>query len=141
MNNDRFLTGYVAAQAMPGPLFSFTAYLGATSNHLPNGWLGGIIALVAIYLPSGLLVIGLLPFWSALRQVTAFQAALRGVNAAVVGILLAALYQPIWTSAIHTPVDFALGLGAFALLVIWRWPAWALIILAIAGTSVVSLLT
>ncbi len=97
VTNDQFITGYAAAQAVPGPLFTFSAYLGAVSKPAPNGWLGALIALVAIFLPSFFFVIGILPFWNALRTKVSFQAALRGVNAAVVGILLAALYQPIWT--------------------------------------------
>jgi len=127
VTNDQFLAGYAAAQAVPGPLFSFSAYLGAISKPAPNGWIGAAIALVAIYLPSFLLLIGILPFWNRLRAFEPFKAALRGINAAVVGILLAALYQPIWTSAIHAPTDFALALVAFGLLVIWKLPPWAVV--------------
>ncbi|MDQ2713444.1 MAG: chromate efflux transporter [Chloroflexota bacterium] len=130
VTNDRFLTGYAATQAAPGPLFTFSAYLGAVSRPAPNGWLGALIALVAIFLPSFLMVIGILPFWNRLRAIEAFQSALRGINAAVVGILLAALYQPIWTSAIHAPSDFALSLLAFGLLVIWKVPPWLVVVLA-----------
>ncbi|GCE30546.1 chromate transporter [Dictyobacter alpinus] len=130
VSNDQFITGYAAAQAVPGPLFTFSAYLGAVSHPSPNGWLGGIIALVAIFLPSFLFVTGILPFWNQLRTYQPFQAALRGINAAVVGILLAALYQPIWTTAIHVPVDFALGLLAFGLLVIWKLPPWAVVLIS-----------
>ena len=130
VTNDQFLTGYAAAQAVPGPLFTFATYLGAVSKPAPNGWLGALIALVAIFLPSFLFVMGILPFWNRLRAIEAFQAALRGINAAVVGILLAALYQPIWTSAIHAPVDFALGLVAFGLLVIWKVPPWMVVVLS-----------
>ena len=134
VTNDQFLTGYAAAQAVPGPLFTFSAYLGAVSKPSPNGWLGALIALVAIYLPSFLLLIAILPFWNRLRAFEPFQAALRGINAAVVGILLAALYQPIWTSAIHGSVDFALALLAFGLLVIWKLPPWVVVIvLALLG--------
>jgi chromate transporter len=129
VTNDQFLAGYGAAQAVPGPLFTFSAYLGAVSKTAPNGWLGALIALIAMFLPSFLFVIGILPFWNRLRSIEAFQAALRGINAAVVGILLAALYQPIWTSAIHTPVDFALGLFAFGLLVLWKLPSWLVVLL------------
>ncbi|MDQ2906075.1 MAG: chromate efflux transporter [Chloroflexota bacterium] len=139
VTNDQFLTGYAAAQAVPGPLFTFSAYLGAVSKPAPNGWLGALIALVAIFLPSFLMVIGILPFWNHLRTIEAFQSALRGINAAVVGILLAALYQPIWTSAIHAPSDFALSLLAFGLLVIWKVPPWIVVVLAAligAGLSV-----
>jgi chromate transporter len=130
VTNDQFLTGYGAAQAVPGPLFTFSAYLGAASKPAPDGWLGALIALIAIFLPSFLFVIGILPFWNHLRSIEAFQAALRGINASVVGILLAALYQPIWTSAIHAPVDFALGLLAFGLLVVWKLPPWLVVLLA-----------
>ena len=130
VTNDQFITGYAAAQAIPGPLFTFSAYLGAVSRPAPNGWLGALIALLAIFLPSFLLLIGILPFWNRLRALEPFQAALRGINAAVVGILLAALYQPIWTSAIHTPVDFTLTLIAFGLLVVWKLPPWMVVIIS-----------
>ena len=130
VTNDQFLTGYAAAQAVPGPLFTFAAYLGAISKPAPNGWIGAIIALVAIYLPSFLLLIGILPFWNRLRAFEPFQAGLRGINAAVVGILLAALYQPIWTSAIYVPGDFALALVAFGLLVIWKMPPWVVVVVS-----------
>jgi len=130
VTTDQFLTGYAASQAVPGPIFTFSAYLGAVSKPAPNGWLGALIALVAIFLPSFLFVIGILPFWNRLRAIEAFQAALRGINAAVVGILLAALYQPIWISAIHAPVDFALGLLAFGLLVVWKVPPWVVVVLS-----------
>ena len=130
VTNDQFLAGYAAAQAVPGPLFTFAAYLGAVSKPAPNGWSGATIALVAIFLPSFLFVIGILPFWNRLRTFEPFKAALRGVNAAVVGILLAALYQPIWVSAIHGPLDFALGLFAFGLLAIWKVPPWMVVLLS-----------
>ncbi|HEX7734391.1 MAG TPA: chromate efflux transporter [Ktedonobacteraceae bacterium] len=137
VSNDQFLTGYATAQAVPGPLFTFSAYLGTVSKSAPNGWLGALIALVAIFLPSFCFVMGILPFWNRLRSIEAFQAALRGINAAVVGILLAALYQPIWTSAIHAPLDFALGLIAFGLLVIWKVPPWVVVVLsALLGVGV-----
>jgi chromate transporter len=141
LTNDQFLTGYAATQAVPGPLFTFAAYLGAVSKPGPNGWVGALIALVAIFLPSFLFVIGILPFWNRLRAIKAFQSALRGINATVVGILLAALYQPIWISAIHAPVDFALGLLAFGLLVIWKLPPWLVVLLSAligAGLSFVA---
>src|SRR6266568_6390710 len=130
VTNDQFLAGYAAAQAVPGPLFTFAAYLGAVSKPAPNGWPGAAIALLAIFLPSFLFVIGILPFWNRLRTFEPFKAALRGVNAAVVGILLAALYQPIWVSAIHGPLDFALGLFAFGLLAIWKVPPWVVVLLS-----------
>lgn len=127
VDNDAFLAGYGAAQAVPGPLFTFAAYLGAVMRPAPHGWLGGIIALVAIYLPSFLLLIGVLPFWDDLRRKITVRAALRGVNAAVVGVLLAALYTPVWTSAIQGPRDFALALAAFLGLVFWRLPPWLVV--------------
>jgi chromate transporter len=130
----RFLAGYGVAQAMPGPIFTFAAYLGAAMTPGPNGLAGGLLCLLAIYLPSFLLLAGVLPFWDALRREAAVQAALRGVNAAVVGLLLAALYTPVWTSAIRTPPDFGIGVVAFLLLVIWRLPPWLVVILgALAG--------
>src|SRR5438445_8402617 len=118
------------AQAVPGSLFTVSAYLGAVSRPAPDGWLGALIALIAIFLPSFLFVIGILPFWNRLRSIEAFQAALRGINAAVVGILLSALYQPIWTSAIHAPSAFALCLLAFGLLVIWKMLPWIVVVVS-----------
>ena len=131
---ENFLTGYGAAQAVPGPLFSFAAYLGAVSKMMPNGWSGGLIALVAIYLPSFLMVAAALPYWTELRRDAKAAAALAGVNAAVVGILLAALYTPVWTSAIHAPKDFLVALLAFGALQFWHAPAWAVVI----GTALLS---
>src|SRR5919106_3163628 len=129
VSNDAFLAGYGAAQAVPGPLFTFSAYLGTVSKPTPNGWVGGLLCLVAIFLPSFLLLIGALPFWDALRRRPQVQAALLGVNAAVVGLLLAALYRPVWTSAIFGPADFALGILAFLLLTLWTVPPWLVVIL------------
>ncbi len=121
---ETFIAGYGAAQAVPGPLFSFSAYLGAVFG----GWIGGLLALIAIFLPSFLLVWAALPFWAALRAQPAAQAALAGINAAVVGILLAALYQPVITSAIRGPLDVALALSAFAALQFWQAPPWAVVV-------------
>ncbi|SIQ66160.1 chromate transporter [Marinobacterium stanieri] len=132
ISDDLFLAGYGAAQAVPGPLFTFAAYLGTAMNTLP-GWLGGLIALVAIFTPSFLLVAGVLPFWEQLRRRTGVRAALAGVNAAVVGLLLAALYNPIWTGTLHAPVHFALVLLAFAALQIWKLPVWLLVLLYALG--------
>jgi chromate transporter len=129
ISNDAFLAGYGAAQAVPGPLFTFSAYLGAMMGPPPSGWIGGFICLAAIFLPSFLLVIGVLPFWDSLRRRPTAQAALRGVNAAVVGLLLAALYDPVWTSAIFAPRDFLLALAAFALLAFWKVPPWLVVVL------------
>jgi chromate transporter len=130
ISDDAFLAGYGAAQAVPGPLFTFSAYLGAAMAPSPNGWAGAIICLLAVFLPSFLLVFGALPFWAQLRDRPAAQTVLRGVNAAVVGLLLAALYQPVWTSAIGRPADFALGVTAFLLLAMWRTPPWLVVVLA-----------
>jgi chromate transporter len=128
VSNDAFLAGYGAAQAMPGPLFTFAAYLGAAMTLPPNGWAGGLICLAGIFAPSFLLVIGALPFWEALRRRGGVQSALKGVNAAVVGLLLAALYTPVWTSAIHGPIDFAIGLLAFLALMFWKVPPWLVVL-------------
>jgi chromate transporter len=136
VTDDAFLAGYGAAQAVPGPLFTFAAYLGAAMGPTPNGWVGATLCLVAVFLPSFLLVFGALPFWAELRNRPAAQAALRGVNAAVVGLLLAALYRPVWTSAIGRPVDFAIAVTAFLLLSMWRTPPWLVVVLAaIAGQA------
>jgi len=135
VSNDAFLAGYGAAQAVPGPLFTFAAYLGAAMRLPPNGWLGGLVAVVAIFLPSFLLVGGLLPFWESLRHRVRVQAALRGVNAAVVGVLLAALFTPVWTSAVHTPADFGLGVTAFLLLALWSLPPWLVVVLGAAAAA------
>src|SRR5205823_1076852 len=141
VSNDAFLAGYGAAQAVPGPLFTFAAYLGTVMGPAPNGWAGGLLCLVAIFLPSFLLLVGALPFWDALRRRPAVQSALRGVNAAVVGLLLAALYTPVWTSAIHAPRDFALGIAAFLLLALWAVPPWLVVIFgAIAATLVAAII-
>jgi chromate transporter len=137
IGNDEFLAGYGAAQALPGPLFTFAAYLGAVMRPAPNGWLGAAICLLAIYLPSFLLVSGALPFWDYARRHAGMRAALLGVNAAVVGLLLAALYNPVWTSAIHEPSDFALALAAFLLLAFWRVPPWLTVILTAAGAILI----
>ncbi|QEX23220.1 chromate transporter [Hypericibacter adhaerens] len=138
VTNDAFLAGYGAAQAVPGPLFTFSAYLGASMGPAPHGWLGAIICLVAIFLPSFLLVVGALPFWEGLRRRAAIQAALRGVNAAVVGLLLAALYTPVWTSGITKASDFALGAAAFLLLFLWKTPPWLVVLLGAAGGAVLA---
>ncbi|HRI90283.1 MAG TPA: chromate efflux transporter [Accumulibacter sp.] len=134
VSNASFLAGYGAAQAVPGPLFTFAAFLGASMNQAPSGWLGGVICLVAVFVPSFLLVFGALPFWEQLRRSAHTQAALSGVNAAVVGLLLAALYQPVWTSAIRQPADFGLALIALVALMFWRLPPWLVVIAsAVAG--------
>jgi chromate transporter len=134
VTNEQFVAGYGAAQAVPGPLFTFAAYLGAVRTGPPNGVAGATLALVAVFLPSFFLVIGALPFWARLRAQARFQSALGGVNAAVVGLLLAALYRPVWTSAIATPADFSLALAAFGLLAFWKLPPWLVVLLgAVVG--------
>jgi chromate transporter len=125
-----FLAGYGAAQAVPGPLFTFAAYLGAVNQMGLEPLLGAALALVGIFLPAFLLVAGALPFWNRLRGYTRVQAALQGVNAGVVGILLAALYNPVWTGAIRNSADFALALGCFTLLAHWKAPPWLVVLLA-----------
>lgn len=120
VGNSEFLAGYGAAQAVPGPLFTFAAYLGAVMNGPLSGWLGGLVFLVVVFVPAFLLVVGALPFWDALRQRDAVRSAMAGVNAGVVGILLSALYDPVWTSAIHGRADFGMALAAFGLLVYAR---------------------
>jgi len=133
VTNDAFLAGYGAAQAVPGPLFTFAAYLGAVMQPAPNGWVGASLCLVAVFLPSFLLVVGVLPFWQQLRQRRRAQAALSGVNAAVVGLLLAALYHPVWTAGINSSADFALAAAAFLLLFMWQAPPWLVVMLCAAG--------
>lgn len=128
VSNDVFLAGYGAAQAMPGPLFTFAAFLGASMTQAPTGWLGGLLCLLAIFAPSFLLVMGALPFWESLRRSPRTQAALAGVNAAVVGLLLAALYQPVWTSAIFTAQDFGLALIGVVALMVWKLPSWLVVV-------------
>jgi chromate transporter len=137
VTNDQFLAGYGAAQAVPGPLFTFAAYLGTVGRSSPNGLLGGTIALVAIFLPSFLLIFGALPFWDWLRGSAGFRRALAGTNAVVVGILLAALYTPIWTSAIVAPVDVAIAGGGLALLATGRVPPIAVVALTAAAGQVI----
>ena len=138
ITNEQFVAGYGATQAVPGPLFTFSAYLGAVMH----GWSGGLLTLIAIFLPSFLLVVGALPFWQRLRANANFQSALSGVNAAVVGLLLAALYSPVWTSAIHSATDFALGLLGFMLLMFWKQQPWLVVLLsAAAGEALARLLS
>ncbi|RKO63440.1 chromate transporter, chromate ion transporter (CHR) family [Caldibacillus debilis GB1] len=134
---DQFLAGYGAAQAVPGPLFTFASYLGMASF----GWKGAVVATLAIFLPSFLLIIGALPFWNWLRDHPRFQAALYGINAAVVGILLAALYHPVWTKAINSPADFCLALAAFGLLAVWKRTPWIVVGFSAAGGALLSLVS
>jgi len=131
LDQNTFMAGYGAAQAMPGPLFTFSAYLGTVIGH---SWFAGLWCLFWIFLPSFLLILGTLPFWRRLRQNASAQAALRGANAAVVGILLAALYNPVWTTAVDSSVALIIALAAFAFLQFWRWPPWLLVLLSgVAG--------
>jgi chromate transporter len=134
---ESFLAGYGLTQAVPGPLFTFAAYLGAVAGPEPNGIAGAAIALVAVFLPGLLLAYGILPFWQVLRGQGWARSAMRGANAAVVGILAAALYDPVWTSAVVGPADFALALGGFLLLQGWKLPPWTVVcLLALAGALV-----
>jgi chromate transporter len=138
VSNEHFVAGYGAAQAVPGPLFTFAAYLGFVMQTPLSGVRGAAIALVAIFLPAFLMTVGALPFWDVLRVRPRFQAALRGINAAVVGLLLAALYHPVWTSAMHARTDFALGLLAFGLLAFWKWPPWLVVVLTALAAEVLA---
>ncbi len=137
VSEDAFLSGYGAAQAVPGPLFTFAAYLGATMHAPPSGWPGAALCLAAIFLPGLLLVLGVLPFWVSLGRAALVSAGLRGVNAAVVGVLLGALYDPVWTKGIGGPADFALALVAFVLLVIWKAPSWLVVLASALGGAAV----
>lgn len=134
---DEFLTGYGAAQAVPGPLFTFAAYLGALLPGLPSV-VGAVLALLAIFIPGFLLLVGVLPFWNRFRQWGSAQALMRGANAAVVGILGAALYDPVWTSAVVGPYEFALALTGFLLLTVWKLPAWLVVIVVALGGVVIA---
>ena len=135
ISKDLFLAGYGAAQAVPGPLFTFSAYLGAVMKPGPTGWVGGSICLIAIFLPSFLLLLGILPFWEQLRQMKAVRSALMGVNAAVVGLLLAVFYNTVWTSGILSTKDFLLGLVAFGLLSLWKIPPWLVVMVTALGNA------
>jgi chromate transporter len=137
VSDDTFLAGYGAAQAVPGPLFTFSAYLGAVMKTPPNGIAGAAISLIAIFLPGILVLIGTLPFWETFRRRANAQAIMRGVNAAVVGLLGAALYNPVWTSAVKTPGDFALALVGFVLLAVWQAPP--LVVVAISALGGIGL--
>ncbi|WP_227938264.1 chromate transporter [Alkalihalobacillus deserti] len=129
LSEEQFLAGYGAAQAVPGPLFTFAAYIGAVIN----GWQGGLVATIAIFLPAFLLILGTFPFWNFLRQNYKIKAALMGVNAAVVGILISALYHPIWTSSILSAIDFAFAAILFSLLVFWKLPPWVIVLTGAIG--------
>ncbi|QGZ30678.1 chromate efflux transporter [Stutzerimonas stutzeri] len=140
VSNDTFLAGYGAAQAVPGPLFTFSAFLGGSMNEGSTRLMSAALCLVAVFVPSFLLVFGVMPFWDRLRLNLHVQAALAGVNAAVVGLLLAALYDPVWTNAIFGPYDFALALTALVALMAWRLPPWLVVIVGgLAGWAVAAL--
>ena len=131
ITEEAFLAGYGATQAVPGPLFTFAAYLGTVMK----GWLGGLVATIAIFLPAFLLILGALPFWDQLRSNPKIKGAIMGANAAVIGILISALYQPIWTSSILSPMDFGLAAILFSMLSYWKLPPWIIVITgAIGGT-------
>lgn len=135
LSEEAFLAGYGAAQAVPGPLFTFAAYLGAVMN----GWQGGLLATAAIFLPAFLLIYGTLPFWDSLRRNPKIKGALMGVNAAVVGILISAFYHPIWTSSILSPIDFAFAAILFSMLVYWKLPPWIIVVTGAIGGLLLSL--
>lgn len=133
---ETFLAGYGAAQAVPGPLFTFAAYLGAVLGPEPNGLPGAALALAAVFLPGFLILAGLLPFWDRLRAMSAAQSLMQGANAAVVGILAAALYSPVFTSAVIDMRDFTLAVLTFVLLVMWKMPPWIVVgFAALAGAG------
>jgi chromate transporter len=140
IDNDQFVAGYGATQAVPGPLFTFAAFLGASVMGADDGdgifsqpWIGGLVALAAIYVPSFLLVWGVLPFWERLGQSNRVRGAIAGVNAVVVGLLLSALYNPIWTGSVRNQEDFGLAIVLFGLLAIWKLPPWSVVVIAAAG--------
>jgi chromate transporter len=141
VTTEQFLAGYGAAQAVPGPLFTFSAYLGAAMHPGPLAWLYGTFTLVAIFLPAYLFVLARMPLWNLMRTHPHFQAAIRGVNAGVVGILLAALYDPIWTNSVKTPADFSLALALFGLLMFWRLPPWVVVVSAAIGGAAIAFFT
>ncbi|WP_421385165.1 chromate efflux transporter [Bacillus salacetis] len=136
LSEEAFLAGYGAAQAVPGPLFTFAAYLGAVMN----GWQGGLLATAAIFLPAFLLIYGTLPFWDTLRRNPKIKGALMGVNAAVIGILISAFYHPIWTSSILAPVDFAFAAVLFSMLVYWKLPPWIVVLTGAVGGWLIGLI-
>ena len=136
ITEEAFLSGYGATQAVPGPLFTFAAYLGTVMF----GWQGGILATIAIFLPAFLLVIGTLPFWDILRSHPKMRGSLMGVNAAVVGILISAFYHPIWTSSILSPIDFAFASILYSMLAFWKLPPWVVVITGAIGGSLIALI-
>ena len=139
VSDDAFLAGYGAAQAVPGPLFTFAAYLGTVANQPPHGVAGGVLGLIGIFLPGILVLLGTLPFWDALRRKAGAQAMMRGVNAAVVGLLGAALYNPVWISSVQAPGDFAVALVVFVLLMVWRAPPLVVVVVSAIGGVLLAL--
>jgi len=133
VSDDVFLAGYGAAQSVPGPLFTFAAYLGAVVELSPHGVAGAVLGLVAIFVPGILILIGTLPFWDRFRKRIEAQAIMRGINAAVVGLLGAALYNPVWTSSVRSPGDFGIALTGFALLTVWRAPPFIVVVASAFG--------
>jgi chromate transporter len=138
LDQDTFLAGYGAAQALPGPLFSFAGYVGASQAYAPAGWLGGLVAVLAIFAPSLLLVVGVLPFWDRLKGYPQARGVLAGVNAVVVGLLAAALWQPVLTSTVRRPADWALVAAAWVFLSIARLPPWLVVIGFAVATGVLT---
>ena len=136
ISEEAFLAGYGATQAVPGPLFTFAAYLGTVMK----GWQGGLIATIAVFLPAFLLILGALPFWDALRNNPKIKGAIMGANAAVVGILISAFYIPIWTSSILAPIDFALAAILFSMLAYWKLPPWIIVVSGAIGGTLLTLL-
>jgi len=137
VTNDLFMAGYGVANAIPGPLFAFSSYLGAVSSLSPNGWAGAFLCLIAAFLPSFLLIIGALPFWEKLRSLPKIRQSMLGLNSAVVGILLAAFYNPVWTSAIFSIKDFALAAVGFVLLEFWKIPSWAVVLMTVGASFII----
>lgn len=137
ISDDTFLAGYGAAQAVPGPLFTFAAYLGAVVKPSPHGVAGAALGLIGIFLPGILILLGALPFWETFRKRAGAQAVMRGINAAVVGLLGAALYNPVWTSSVKTPGDFGVALVGFVLLTVWRAPP--LLVVIVGGLGGIAL--
>jgi len=139
VSDDAFLAGYGAAQAVPGPLFTFAAYLGTVVAAEPHGIGGAVLGLIGIFLPGILVLLGALPFWDSFRKRAGAQAVMRGVNAAVVGLLGAALYNPVWTTTVHTPQDFGIALAGFVLLIIWRAPPLVVVAFCAAAGAAMAL--
>jgi chromate transporter len=128
VENEVFLTGYGAAQALPGPMFTFAAFLGSAMTHTPNGWTGGILCLLAIFLPSFLFIIGAMPYWETLRERTVIRSGLKGINASVVGLIAAAWISPVGTNGILSMMDLAIAATAFALLAFKKTPSWVVVL-------------